>query len=69
MATSIKFKLRLSKIKGREGIICLQLIRNRKIKLLRTRFRIFPAEWNSHKGTVIFGNSEMERYIIHVFGV
>jgi len=50
-----------SKVKGKEGVICLQLIHNRKIKLFRTRFRLFPAEWNSDKETIIFGNSRTER--------
>jgi len=61
MATSIKFKFVPSKIKSKTGVICLQLIHNRKIKLLRTRFRLFPAEWDNQKETVFFGNSDMER--------
>jgi site-specific recombinase XerD len=58
MATSIKFKFMPSKIAGKEGIICLQLIHNRKIKVQRTRFRLFQEEWDGQKETVIFGNSE-----------
>ena len=50
-----------SKVKGKTGIICLQLIHNRKIKLLRTRFRLFPTEWDNQKEMVVFGNSDMER--------
>ena len=61
MATSIKLKWMPSKISGKEGVICLQLIHNRKIKLQRTRFRLFPVEWDSHKENVVFGNSELER--------
>ena len=61
MATSIKFKFMPSKIPSKTGVICLQLIHNRKIKLLRTRFRLFPAEWDKRKETVFFGNSGMER--------
>jgi len=64
MATSIKLKFIPSKIKGKAGVICLQLIHNRKIKLLRTQFRLFPAEWDSQKETVFFGNSDMEDVII-----
>ncbi|MDR0233167.1 MAG: site-specific integrase [Dysgonamonadaceae bacterium] len=63
MATSIKLKFTPSKIKHKAGVICLQLIHNRKIKLLRTRFRLFPAEWDNQKETVFFGNSDMERQI------
>jgi site-specific recombinase XerD len=63
MTTSIKFKLIPSKVKDKEGVICLQLIHNRKIKLFRTRFRLFPAEWDSSKETIIFENSTTERQI------
>ena len=61
MATSIKMKLTPSKIKGKEGVICMQLIHNRKVKLQRTRFRLFSREWNSLNGTVIIENSTPER--------
>ncbi|MDR2913255.1 MAG: site-specific integrase [Tannerella sp.] len=61
MSTSIKLKFIPSKIKGKTGVICLQLIHNRKIKVFRTRFRLFPAEWEKQKKTVVFGNSGMER--------
>ena len=61
MNTSIKLKFIPSKIRNKDGIICLQLIHNRKIKLLRTRFHLFPAEWDNQKETVLFGSSGMER--------
>ncbi|GHT13622.1 transposase [Bacteroidia bacterium] len=63
MATSIKLKFMPSKIKNREGVICLQLIHNRKIKLLRTRFRLFATEWDNKTETVFFGNARIERQI------
>ena len=62
MATSIKMKLTPSKIKGKEGVICMQLIHSRKVKLQRTRFRLFSREWDSLNGTVIIENSTPERY-------
>jgi site-specific recombinase XerD len=61
MATSVKLKFLPSKVSGREGVICLQLIHNRKIKLLRTRFKLFPSEWDKRKNTVILGKSEALR--------
>ena len=61
MATSIKVKFIPSKIKGKEGVIFLQLIHNRKVKLLRTRFRLFSIEWNSQKEIVNLENAKMER--------
>ncbi len=63
MATSVKLKFIPSKIKNKTGVICLQLIHNRKVKLLRTRFRLFPAEWDNQNETVFFGNTDMERQI------
>jgi site-specific recombinase XerD len=63
MTTSVKLKFIPSKIKSKAGVICLQLIHNRKIKLLRTRFRLFSAEWDNQKETIFFGNSDMERQI------
>jgi len=61
MTTSIKFKFVPSKVKGKEGRICVQLIHNRKIKLFRTRFRLFSAEWNNKDESIILGNSNIER--------
>ena len=61
MTTSIKFKFTPSKIKGKTGIICVQLIHNRKIKLLRTRFRLFPTEWDKQKQKILFAPSDGER--------
>ena len=63
MSTTTKLKFIPSKIKSKAGVICLQLIRNRKTKLLRTRFRLFPAEWDNQKETVLFGHFDMERQI------
>jgi site-specific recombinase XerD len=53
MSTSIKLKFIPSKIKGKEGAICLQLIHHRKIKLLRTPFRVHPHEWDDKTGTIV----------------
>ena len=61
MSTSIKLKLIPSKLKGKTGVICLQLIHNRKVKLIRTRFRLFPDEWDTQKATIVFANSGVER--------
>jgi len=61
MATSVKFKLISSRVKGKEGVICLQLIHNRKMKLIRTRFHLFPAEWDNQKEIICFDNVDLER--------
>ena len=61
MSTSVKLKFIPSRIQSKAGVICLQLIHNRKIKLIRTRFRIFFDEWDIRKETLLFGNSNSER--------
>jgi site-specific recombinase XerD len=65
MSTSIKFKFKPSRIEGKEGIICVQLIHNRRAKLLRTRFHLFPAEWDRRRNTVITaaGKTPAERQV------
>ncbi|MDR2058190.1 MAG: site-specific integrase [Dysgonamonadaceae bacterium] len=52
MPTSVKIKFSPSKIRGKEGVIYLQLIHNRKIKLIRTRFGIFSNEWDENAQAV-----------------
>jgi len=59
--TSVKIKFRNSTIENKEGVLFFQLIHSRKTRLLRTRFRLFPDEWDDQKETVLFGNSGMER--------
>jgi site-specific recombinase XerD len=61
MATSIKPKHFPSPVRNKEGTICLQLIHKRKIKLLRTRFKLFPSEWDGRQQTVVFDTSATER--------
>ncbi|MCL2133432.1 MAG: site-specific integrase [Bacteroidales bacterium] len=53
MSTSIKLKFIPSRIDGKEGVICLQLIHKRKVKLLRTRFRLYPHEWDREKERIV----------------
>jgi site-specific recombinase XerD len=53
MMVSIKLKFRKSKVKEKEGSLIIQLIRNRKVKLLTTRFRIFEQEWDAQKEAII----------------
>jgi len=61
MTTSVKLKFIPSRIQSKAGVIGLQLIHNRKIKLIRTRFRIFSNEWDLRKDMFLFGNSDPER--------
>jgi site-specific recombinase XerD len=61
MSTSTKLKFIPSKVKGKEGVICLQLIHNRKIKLLRTRFHLYPHEWDKQMKIVVCHTANFER--------
>lgn len=59
--TSVKIKFRKSTIKNKEGALYFQLIHKRKVKLLTTRFRLYPSEWDARLCTVIAGGTDMDR--------
>ena len=61
--TSVRVKFRKSTIKDKEGVLYFQLIHNRKTKLITTRFRLLPQEWDSHACSVIINNTDGERNI------
>ena len=58
---SVKLKFRASTLADKEGAICIQLIHNRKIKLITTRFRVYPQEWNSKTTSVQINSDNTER--------
>lgn len=45
--SSIKVKFRPSRIAHQEGTLHFQVIHNRKVRTLRTAYRLFPSEWSS----------------------
>lgn len=59
--TSLKVKLRESTISKREGVIYFQLIHNRNVKLITTRFKLFSSEWDKHTSSVIIQTTNQER--------
>ncbi|MDR2918651.1 MAG: site-specific integrase [Tannerella sp.] len=59
--TSVKIKFRKSTIKNKEGVLYIQLIHNREVKLVTTRFRLYPYEWDNRLSTVIIKNANDER--------
>jgi site-specific recombinase XerD len=61
MNTSIKLKFIPSKVKNKEGVICLQIIHNRKIKLIRTRFHLYPNEWDAQNESIVWNTADFER--------
>ena len=60
--TSIKVKFRPSLVRGKEGSIYYQIIRNRVVRQLKTGYRIFAEEWNKNQATVIISGDNHERY-------
>jgi site-specific recombinase XerD len=48
----MKVKFRQSTVKGKEGVLLIQIIGNRKMKLITTRLRIFPEEWDEERKTI-----------------
>ena len=45
--TSITVKFRPSSIIQKEGTLHYQIIHHRKVRKLRTGYKLFPSEWNS----------------------
>jgi len=62
MNTSVKIKLRESTVSNKQRTVCMQLIHDRKTKLLSTRFRLYPHEWDSMQECVRFDNANMDRH-------
>lgn len=60
MAT-LKVKLRPSTIEGRAGTIYYQIIHNRKVRQLKTEYKVFASEWNAASGTIATANIKSER--------
>jgi len=61
--TSVKIKFRKSTIENKEGVLYLQLIHNRKTKLITTRFRLFSHEWDTRLSIPKTNNGHSERHI------
>ena len=60
---SMKVKFRQSTVKGKEGVLLIQIIGNRKMKLITTRLRIFPEEWDEGKKTIKLHAAAKDREI------
>ena len=59
--TSVRVKFRESTVSGKEGGLYFQFIHNRKTKLITTRFRLFPSEWDARLLIVVTENADNER--------
>jgi site-specific recombinase XerD len=60
---SVKTKFRKSTRKEREGVLYFQFIHARKIKLITTRFRLYPSEWDARLSAVITESTDKERHL------
>ncbi|MDE6384037.1 MAG: site-specific integrase [Paramuribaculum sp.] len=58
---SIKVKFRPSKITDREGSIYYQIIHERCVRHIASRYRVLPSEWCDRRATVIAGATTPER--------
>ncbi|MBO5444949.1 MAG: site-specific integrase [Muribaculaceae bacterium] len=64
---SIKVKFRSSAVPDSEGTIYYQLIRDRKVRQLNTLYRVYPAEWDEKRGSVIASRgSKRKREVVSI---
>lgn len=59
--TTLSVKFRASTIANKEGAIYYQLIHMRQVKLLTSRFRILPKEWDRLLSKVIIQTTDSQR--------
>lgn len=59
--TSIKVKLRLSTVVGREGTIYYQIIHGRRVRQLTTMYHVRVEEWNEKRSSISLPASDPER--------
>lgn len=60
---SIKVKFRPSAVKGREGVLYYQIIRNRVIRRLTSDYRLFAHEWDGKNGSVRIATDNRRDYL------
>lgn len=64
---SVKVKFRPSTVVGHEGIVYYQIIHERKVRQLRTEYKILASEWNENRSTVTTTlHSERKGYILSI---
>ncbi|MFR9535657.1 MAG: site-specific integrase [Rikenellaceae bacterium] len=61
---SVKVKIRLSKIEGKEGTIYYQIIQNKIVRQILTKYRIYPSEWCKESCTVSTTSASQERRVL-----
>lgn len=64
---SVKVKFRPSSVVGHEGIVYYQIIHERKVRQLRTEYKVLASEWNENRSTVTTTlHSERKGYILSI---
>lgn len=59
--TSIKVKFRSSSVTGKEGTIYYQIIKDRIVRQLKTKHRLFEEEWNPRTSDIIIAGERAGR--------
>lgn len=64
---SIKVKFRPSTVTNREGTVYYQIIHERKVRQLLTRYHVYPSEWDEKRSMVTTSNkSERRSFILSI---
>ncbi|MDR2533838.1 MAG: site-specific integrase [Tannerellaceae bacterium] len=58
---SVKIKLRKSAKEGCKGVLVIQIISKRKVKIVRTGFKLYPHEWDAVQERVCLERGGRER--------
>lgn len=64
MTTTIRIKLRQSKVAGKPGTFIYQLIHDRKVKLFTTRLHLPPDQWDESRQCIIRSSSDSRLAVI-----
>ena len=59
---SVKLKFRASTMQGKEGILYYQVIHQRKVRQIKTDYRLFSWEWDNQKDGIIQLEAGYSRY-------
>ena len=53
MATT-RFKFRASSVSGKQGTLFIQVIHQRVVRQVSTKYKLYPKEWDAAKQSVVF---------------
>lgn len=61
MKTSIKLKFKASVNPRKEGSLIFQVIHERKVRRIKSQFKIFRGEWDESAGQILLTSSDSSR--------